>query len=64
MTAAKLICIEAPMRETGSINTSIAAATARLRIDIARLPANTAKATNPAMTKLRTIGTCEPVSTM
>ena len=37
---------------------------ARLRIEIARLPTRIAMATKPAIRKLRTIGTCEPVSTM
>ena len=37
---------------------------ARLRIEIACLPTRIAMATKPAIMKLRTIGTCEPVSTM
>ena len=37
---------------------------ARLRIEIARLPARIARVTKPAMRRLRIIGTCEPVSTV
>ena len=61
-TAAKLIWKEGPSSACGAISMTMAAARASARSDSARRPSSTPSVTSAAMPKLRSIGTCIPVS--
>ncbi len=64
ITAAKLIWKLAPSTAAGCSSSTTAAASARLRMEIARRPVSSASVASAAMAKLRCIGTPEPVSSM
>ncbi|GAV36957.1 hypothetical protein ROTAS13_04647 [Roseomonas sp. TAS13] len=63
-TAAKLIWKEGPSSAAGCQASTSAAARAKARSDTTRRPSSIASVARAAMARERSIGTCEPVSTV